>query len=200
MASANKLDAMNDFKADVMKAFSPLRPYGFTCTHGSDSMVTLESDLVVMHVRYDRTRSFEVDVDIRSKHEGYDHLSFSLRDIYREANVPDAEKHRFCQTTDYAKVIQFLQETAVLLNRYAQPVLKGDRDAFQRLREDQARAAAEYTLSVNLGVDRKSAEAAWKVKDFDEYIRLMQPYQGHLSATDQKKLEYSLSHATKAAD
>lgn len=200
MASANELNAMSDFKTDVIDAFNTLRPFGFMCTQGSESLVTLESDLVEMKVHYDRKRSFEVGVEVRSKHEGYNHLSFSLIDIYREANVPDAARRDFCQTTDYARVIQFLHETAILLNDYAQPVMRGEREAYQRLREDQSRAAAEYALKVNLSVHRRCAEDAWREKNFNEYVRLMQPYQGHLSTAERRKLEYAQMQATKGKE
>jgi hypothetical protein len=180
-----------DFRKDVVDAFRSLEALGFRCSTASSDSVRLENDKVVVEVHYDHRRSFEVGVELSLKgsHPGLE--VYSLRDVFRESGVPDADRHSFFQSQDYELAIQFLNETATLLASYSRPILLGEIQSFIALEDRQSREAKAYTLSIQLAGVRKQADVAWHKQSYRDFIDLLENYQEVLPESDRKKLEYA---------
>jgi hypothetical protein len=181
----------NDFGRDVVVALSCLEAFGYQLTKSSPEHVRFENNAVVLDVRYDRSRSFDVDFEFSLKGDHPALETYRLRDVFREMDVPNADRESRFQSQNYDLVIDFLKRSAISLAEYATPILTGDLRSFEALERRQSSEAKTYTQGLQLSSVRKKAEIAWHEQRYAEFINLLQGFNEVLPESDRKKIDYA---------
>lgn len=183
------------FQQDVVRAFRKIMDdHAFIVAFADDCYIRLDSQKVSIHVRYDQHRSYEVDVSFELHGEKSSvRVPFTLGEIYREMKVPSASECSFLQTSEYPKVVSFLNSTCQILQSYCSHILKGDPTAFEAVKNRRTTEAAEYTRHVQFDSVKEKAAKAWSEKKFRDYVDLMRGFYDILSESERKKVFYASS-------
>lgn len=185
----------------VESAFAGLiAKYGFVVRDSDDTTVVLDSSSVRIDITYDWRNSFEVDVGISELRNGVPSPSipFNLGEVFRELQVPNADRVGFLQSSKEADVVTFLNKTAERLATYCDSCIVGDAKQFEAIARRRSHEAMEYTRKVQLASVRERADQAWRNKRYREFVVLMEGFASWLSDADKKKLEYAIKQCSHA--
>lgn len=185
----------------VASAFAAvIAKYGFVVRNWDDATVVLDSPSARINITYDWRNSFEVDVGISELRDGVQSPSipFSLGEVFRELQVPNADRVSFFQSSKEADVVTFLNETAQRLASHCDSCLAGDAKQFEAIASRRSREANAYTRKVQLASVRERADCAWREKRYREFVLLMEGFASWLPDSDKKKLEYAIKQCSHA--
>ncbi len=179
------------FTEAVKSSFAFVNEYGLELVQEEVTLVRYQSEKVSLTVYHGRG-SYELGVEF----ERVDLCGekFGLYDMLKWAK--GAGKIEEIPTGGYQgssrEVVQRLvEEMAELVKRYAEPLLQGDAEIYQTLREQQSYDAAEYTKEVHLRAIRRQAEIAWQNKDYKTLLSLYRDLQGDLFPSEFMRFQYA---------
>jgi hypothetical protein len=105
------------------------------------------------------------------------------------------------QVSNREGVQEFVPKLARLLQKYADPLLKGDASAYESVEEARSKIAAEYTKKIELDRIRAKADTAWHQKDYSQVAELYGSMRDDLTNVETSRLAYAEKHlAGTAAD
>jgi hypothetical protein len=107
------------------------------------------------------------------------------------AEAEDFEKRTMFQASSREAVQELVPKMAGLVRKYAGSFLSGDERAFNSAFEEGRRSSARYLKEMELGRARGKAEVAWHVKDYEEVVRLYEPFQEDLAESESMRLQYA---------
>jgi hypothetical protein len=178
------------FAEAVKSSFAFVKKYGLTPVQEEVTLVRYQSEKVILNVYHGRG-SYELGTEF--ERVGFPE-KFSLYDMLKWAK--SAGKIEEIPTGGYQassrEGVQVLTaQMAELVKQYAEPLLQGDMEAYQILREQQSSDAAEYTREVHLRAVRKQAESAWQGKDYETLLSLYSDMQGDLTPAEFMRFQYA---------
>lgn len=170
--------------------------YGFQCASSSEHCVRYENDRVFVNVRYDKERSYELDVEVGQKNVLFNgqERPFNLGEVLRLKEVEAKEQYTFLQASNQQDLVGAIRRLASLLDIYASELLQGDQFAFKALANLREREGRQYALEKELQFIRSDADKAWEAKDYAKMVRLYSPVEQLLTPAEKKKLEYAKKH------
>jgi hypothetical protein len=118
-----------------------------------------------------------------------------MSDIIRTTDSEAAQQYRNFAATTSAGVVEGLSQLAVLVKRYAEPVLRSDPKFFAALEKQREAWASGYALDVLAEQLRPKADAAFRHGDYQEAAALYEKIRPRLSAAELKKLEIAKERA-----
>jgi hypothetical protein len=175
------------FADEVKRCFAFLEVRGFRCTRSEATLVRFESAELAINIYHGR-QSYEIGLQIENM-RGSDSYSFSefLRLIHNERT----EQYRNYASHTVEGVAEGVKQLAELfLECYDAGLLNGS-ELFSRLKLQREAWARNYALETQLKQARKKAKSAWAEKDFCQVVRVLSPFQEHLSPSEIKMLEYA---------
>lgn len=179
------------FNGAVLSHFKFLCDLGFLPVEEEVTFVRYESSTVFVNAYHGRT-SYELGVEIGRLKEPKTKLS--IFDVIRWAGAEKAEgfgQHVMFQVSSREGVQQFVAKLAVLVKKYAVPLLRADDDAYRTALEFRAKRYADEVKEGNLRVVRTKADAAWQAKDYGQVVELYNAVREDLTEVETKKLSYA---------
>jgi hypothetical protein len=179
------------FTEAVKLSFDFVKKYGLKPVQEEVTLVRYQSEKVILNVYHGRG-SYELGAEF--ERVGFSGEKFSLHDTMKWAKA--VGKVEEIPTGGYQassrEVVQMLvAQMAELVKSYAEPLLQGDAETYQALREQQSSDAAEYTREVHLRAVRKQAETAWQDKDYEKLLGLYSDMQGELTPSEFMRFQYA---------
>lgn len=183
-----------NFSEVVTRRFSFLTTeYKFKLVESSEHLVRYESDKIFVNVRYDRDRSYELDVEIWERNvlpEEQDR-PFSLAEALRNNGAPEESLYRCIQASTQPVLEAFIDSLADSLRRYGEEFLIGNKRAFAELGDQRDRECSVYAIDQKLVAVRRSAEEAWRDKNYVKIIALYESIEAYITPSERKKLVYA---------
>jgi hypothetical protein len=182
------------FREAVLPSFAFLNSHGFKPVQEQVTFVRFESGAVFVNVYHGRA-SFELGVEMGQLDNPGGKIS--LNDVIAWCGAGEAEdfgQHVVFQVSDREAVQEFVPKLARLLQKYADPFLKGDAAAYESVAEARSRTAAEYRKKMELDRIRTKAEAAWHQKDYQRVVELYGSKRDDLSNVETSRLAYAEKH------
>ena len=179
------------FKEAVLSSFQFLTELGLHPVEEKVTFVRYESPDAFVNVYHGRA-SYELGVEIGRLDAPNDKLY--LGDIVAWADAEKAEgfgQHVMFQVSSREGVQEFVPKLAALVKKYAIPLLRLERTAYDSAREIQARRGRALMLEMKMRGVRTKAERAWHAKDFAQVVELLGPMRENLSEVEAKKLTYA---------
>ncbi len=184
----------NDFAKLAQDKFSFLvSEYSFCCVEATNYVVRFESDKVFVSVRYDASRSFELDVEVGELNVLYggEERPFNLGEILRLEGAEKKERYTFFQASEPEALTNCTARLALLLSTYGVEFLKGNKYSFKRLSTFREKECNQYALETELTDIRRKVQVAWKDKNYSRVVELYQPVEDVISEAEKKKLAFA---------
>lgn len=188
------------FQDTVKSNFRFLERYGLELVESNSTLVKYESSRVFVRIYHGRV-SFELGVELGEVSDPLE-KAVSIFDVVDAEGASDREGlsgHTVFQVSSKKDLEELMPKLSSLVQKYAGPLLRGDRHAYERVREHQSRKAARETREVQLTAVRRKAEAAWQKRDYARLIELFRPWRQYLIGSEAKKLAYAERHSSAAA-
>ena len=184
---------MNDrsalrFDAEVKERFSFLGDLGFHCVRAESTFVRFESQSASLNVYHGR-QSFEIGLEIEPAPPDRDCFSFS--EILRLVDREQALHYRNYGTHTLPGVAKGVHQLALLLERCIEGGILKDKQLFSRLRLQREEFRQCYAVETELVQARRKSELAWRNKDYEAFIKALQPLRAALKATEVAKLKFA---------
>lgn len=187
------------FAPTVLKAFAFLtEEFGFRCVRSDVTFVRYESSDVFVNVFHGRG-SYELGVEIglSSGQLGVEGELFTLREVIATAD-PEAEKtHYAFQVSKPEEVRKFVPRLAELVRQFAGPALRADPVFLRRLHELHSKRGRERTVEYALYSVRGKAAEAWRQKNYQRFVDLLEPVEKDLTPLEVRKLDYARKQLLK---
>ena len=161
--------------------------YAYTMLDSSASRVRFLGNNVVVSVEHNRA-SFEITVVVELPTTGE---RFTVWEIARLAGVPNVDEHASLQATTRETVEELLPTLAELLRRHGESALKGDPQAFARLRDQQWRESERFLRAERSSTIREAVKLAWQAGNFGEVVRRLEGVKDGLSKAELAMLAYA---------
>lgn len=167
--------------------------YNFRCAAATNYVVRYESDEVFVAVRYDATRSYELDVEIGQLNVLYggEERPFNLGEVLRLEGVAEKENYTFFQASDSVALTNCVARLSSLLSAHAAELLQNNKFSFKRLSDLREKECDQYELETNLAHIRREAQIAWKNRDYPKVASLYKPVENAISELERKKLVFA---------
>jgi hypothetical protein len=187
------------FKDAVVKSFKFLRKYGFRRVRAEATLVRYETPWYSFKRRfymnvYHSRGSYEMGVELGPKNSDRDMVNLPW--ILRWAGAPEAdacfgdEGERtmfFAETRD--AVQSLVPRMAALFQKYADPFLRRDPEAFKAVKAMVKRADEVYMERLNrLAPKRAQASAAWEIEEFERVVAIYESFEDELMAGERERL------------
>lgn len=169
-----------------------LRPYGLLCMAKTDEAVRFESPDVVVSCSHGQL-SYEIDV--RLSHASNPTEEMSLADLLDAVVGPGHNIPTFFQASSKERMEQCFGTICDILKTHGTAALSGDKTIFNAMVKASQIRSTEYTNHVVNEPLRKSAEIAWKNKDYTKVKDLYARIRGNLTAVEAKRLAYANQHS-----
>ena len=181
------------FHSSVMRIVQPsmMRQGILPCRSVPYRMRFCRNDRFV-EVAFDGHRSFELALVIgRLAEDGAVRDWFELRELLSLERAARSAGYPLIQVTDERSLesaLSFLvNEIATLI-----PLVIADgTEIFEELRAQRERDARSHALERNLLGVRSRLDDAWKSRDWQKVVTLLQPYLASLSESERRKLAYA---------
>jgi hypothetical protein len=181
----------NIFTEEVTIQFSFLVTKGFRIVKHDKTLVRFESGQIFVNVYHGR-KSYELGLEIgRHGDKAYQEECFSMSEILRVTEPDMAKAYRNYAAKDDARIKQGVRELALLLSRLVDAGLLDDRQLFTRLEKQRTDWKKGFAKKVQMAQMTPTLDLAWRAKDFDSVVRLLEPVQDELNSTQLMKLEYA---------
>ena len=176
------------FAEAVKERFAFLETLGFRCVRSEATFVRFESSRVAINIFHGR-HSFEIDLEIEPAQSPTDVYSFS--EILRLVDREQAEHSRSYATHTAQGVVEGVRQLAELFQWCIATGILNDDQLFSRLKLQKKELVKNYALETELFQARRTAEAAWRTKDYAAVVKALKPLRAALTATEAGKLEYA---------
>lgn len=172
--------------------------YGFYLVSYQNYLVRFESDRVFLTISYDYSRSYELGLHVGSKSSSPESLSrsFTLYELLASQQAPNSQEYFCIQVVSQEHLANQLNKVAKVIQEYASPILLGSQAGFSDLDRIRESEGQQYALDTNLRLMRSAADTAWRAKDYPKLISLLEPWESHLSTSEQRKLKYAIKQAS----
>ncbi|MDR0786516.1 MAG: hypothetical protein LBG44_01380 [Gemmatimonadota bacterium] len=170
--------------------------YGLSCVVADEQRVRYENGEVFLGVNFDNGRSYEIGVEIGQKIPNKVERPFSLAEILRLRTVPagaDIDGLSVSNTTKLADDLQLLSD---LTSSHADDFLRGNDLSFAQVAKLREKESIAYEIQRDLRSARAQAEKAWEARNYAGVVAALEPVKSHLSPSEAKRLEYSLTKAS----
>ncbi len=186
--SANEFVKLAKEKFDFL-----ISEYNFRCVEATNYIVRFEDDKVFVSVRYDASRSYELDVEVGQLNVLFNgqERPFNLGEILRLAGVAEKENYTFFQASELSILVNCVTRLASLLSTYAVDFLQNNKFSFKRLSDLREKECNQYELETKLTCIRKEVQIAWKNKDYSKVAELYKPVEYAISDAERKKLTFA---------
>lgn len=198
------------FAEVVLSCFSFLEARGFERVRVEPTFVRYESDRAFVNVYHGRS-SYELGVEVGQLNGrlsaqpteppdadtsfviGHPNPEdrFTIWEIARYSGAPEVTESTFFQASSADRVRSLVPKLAELVQRYAGPALQGDATFLERVREMRSEESRRYRKEGELQRVRMATAEAWGRRDFRRVVDLLEPFQGDLTASEVKKLQYA---------
>lgn len=179
-----------DFANEVKYCFSFLtEEYDFTYTDEEVNFLKLESDRFFINIFHGQ-RSFEIGLEIGLIKPITKMNCFNIDEIINALNESANEKWYY-QTSDKVLVKEGVQKLATLLKKHIDVITKMNDDVFLKLENKRAKEWNEYILQMKAEKLRKSAESAFKLRNFKLVIDCYNEIYDLLTPAELLKLNYA---------
>jgi len=188
------------FQEAVLASFRFLRERGFEVVKKDATLVRFESKHVFVNVYHGRA-SFELGIEMARLAVPEEQVT--IYDAIQRAGAEESEglgKHVMFQVSTREGVREFVPKLASLLQKYGDPFLRGDEDAYREAVQAQKSAATQYEKEVALAKMRREAETAWQEKDYAKIVELYGEWSGELSEVEARRLLYAEQQTTLTGD
>lgn len=184
-------DGFNSLARSAFKFLA--ESYGLWIMESRSNYLRFENEDVIVVISYDNTRSYEINLDlgIQKQHPNL----FSFDEFLRSRQVPLEEMPEGYQVKGDEAIDQLVFKMADLLQRYGSDLLHGNIKEWRCLSELRLKESLDYAKKHELNHVKAEAESAWKAKEYERFIRILSPWQEHLSSSDLMRLEYAKSHS-----
>ena len=165
---------------------------GYRCTESTPYCVRFESPTVFIELVYDGNRSFELGLLVgETGSEAGGNPPFSIDEILRFRQAPEAEKFSRIQVTSSDVLASFIEQLARILRAYGGDFIAGNGESFAKITEQRHRETKAYAFERDLRKARADADTAWHKKDYDSVVKALKPLRAALTATEVGKLEFA---------
>ncbi|CAN5885740.1 MAG: hypothetical protein USCGTAYLOR_01273 [Chromatiales bacterium USCg_Taylor] len=166
--------------------------YGFTVTDQSATLVRFESNDVFINVYHGRA-SYELGVEI-GKFDDPSGTRYRLPTIIEAFMGNTVGQKGVFQASSPDAICSSIEHLAQLVSSYCSALLRGDDDAFDRVRKASKHISEELTEHYTRGVLRRRAEQAWQNKDYADVVRVYEKILHTLTSIERKRLEIARKH------
>lgn len=149
-------------------------------------MVVYKTAKYTISIGYDYGRSFEIICTCSD--DGIN--SYTLQEILRIKNKAKARNYAFFQTNNIEEISGILDYISNVFKNDILDILK-ESGIFLRLKKQQENDCKEYQLKSNYQDRKPVVEKAWKQKDYEVFVKLLEPFVEILSQTDKEKIKYA---------
>lgn len=160
----------------------------------SPQQVRYENDIVFLLIHWDNTWSYELGIEIGKKCTIGKDQSFPLHVILKKDKAPDADRISNLMISDEKDLPAILQNLADLVIRNASDLLNGDEQSFAQIEAFSHHNNAAFARNTELQHTKSIADKAWAEKDYGNVIKVLEPVEDSLSATDKARLDYARKH------
>ncbi|MCI0560634.1 MAG: hypothetical protein MN733_19280 [Nitrososphaera sp.] len=181
------------FSRAVLQYFNFLcSDYGFQVTDQSVTLVRFESNDVFINVYHGRA-SYELGVEI-GKFDDPSGTRYRLPTIIEAFMGNTVGQKGVFQASSPDAIRSSIEHLAQLVSSYCSALLRGDNDAFDRVRKAAKHISEELTGHYTRGVLRRRAEQAWQNKDYADVVRIYGKFSQTLTSIERKRLEIARKH------
>lgn len=185
------------FKEVVLKNFRFLHRYRFRCVRADSTLVRYETLWPLSRKRlfvnvYHGRGSYEMGVEIGPSEQ--ERETVRLPEMVRWAGASEVDElgqHIMFQTSSREGVQKLVPKMADIVRRYGAPFLRGERRAYSGILEKRRRSSLRSEREMALRRARDNADVAWHAKDFEQVVRLYQPFQEDLMESERMRLNYA---------
>ena len=180
--------AMTVFESAAFDAFSYLvDDFGYQITKRSRGLITYSGNGGFVTILHDFNGSCELSLFLGEE----DQLpSFGFGKALRSCNAP-AEKPYSYRVGEGARLPKVIGELAERLRLYCSDVLKGESEAFQKLKKLQEIECNAFERERRLRSARGAANQAWSIGDYQEVVDALGPHENFLRKSEQMKLDFA---------
>jgi hypothetical protein len=176
------------FEATVRKAFDFLvSKFRFKCETCGPTLVTYLSSATEVEITLD-PRSYEVGVELKRRGTT---RSFPLHRVIELSSPEEAREWRLVQTSNPARVKEFVPKLASLLGQYGELALRGDPSTFQKLEKLEESDAMRTTRDFQISEARRLAEHEWQCRNYSKVVSLLSPVQEELTDSEFARFVYA---------
>jgi hypothetical protein len=165
-----------------------LQPHGYEPAEARWPAVRLESPRATLRIGYSATHGNAVTLGVSLQEHG-DPESRSVSALQRLSGVPE-HGSRDWLVESAADVDRALARIAEALQT-VEPLLAGDPEAFRTVRRREKEAVTANALAYELDDARRDAGEAWRAKDLERVVAILEPLEGHLERHEQGWLDYA---------
>lgn len=178
---------MSVFETATLNAFGYLvSEFGYKVVEQSPGVVVYRGSRVVVTIRHDFNRSYELALDFGEENQLPPHFNFgeALRACGAPAKLPASY-----QVSAETKLPKFVDALAGSLRSYCCELLLGAPKAFQQLRNLREAECETFGRERELRYARDAAGKAWSLGDYQQVVNVLKPHDGSLSKPEKMKLE-----------
>ena len=182
------------FSSEVLSSFYFLiKDYNFKCVKANTTFVRYESKFLFIIIYHGR-RSYELEVEIGKLEENQNipENGYTIGEVMELFDVRKDFKFTFFQASCKSQVQILVRELADYVRSYATPILDGDFEILEKLRNFRQVKSDAYIRQMNLRNIREMAEVAWRQKDYAKYVDLYNSVKDDLTLIEEKKLHYAV--------
>ena len=174
----------------VQKHFVFLEPHGFHCVRSKTTFVRFESSLLFLNIYHGRS-SFEIGLELgRLGKDEDERQPYPMSALLGVAGVPTAREYR-----DYAARTPRGVDIGIstLANKFQEYIVSNfqNKEFFRLLKKQREIWNNDFAHEVNLRQVRRKLDAAWRTKDYEKVVELLEPLRAELTPVELKKLEYA---------
>jgi hypothetical protein len=181
---ADEAELMQRLEAGVRDRLGWLRDHGYELGDARWPAVTLDSPRARLALRYSHGHGNRLVLGVSLQEHG-DSESRSLSTIQRLSGLPEPLAPESADDVDAA-----LERISDQL-RAVEPLVAGDPDAFRTVRRREKEAETANELDYALEYAGRDAGEAWKERDLDRVVAILEPLEGHLPRHQQGWLDYA---------
>lgn len=173
--------------------------YGFKCVKAGPWLVRYQSKLIFIDIRFDGERSYELGCGIgrNDNLRGSLNVPFNLGEVVRSKGYSEKDVATFFQVTSSENLEKFVNKLADFLIAYAQDLLEGSDESFNRVADFREKECEAYELETDLGYMRNQLDHAWKNKNYKKVIELLEPLKINLKQSELNKLSFAIKRESK---
>ncbi len=144
---------------------------GYRRTKSTPYSVRFESSTTFIQLAFDGNLSYELGLAVgKLSSESSGIPAFSIADILRLRQAPEAKQLSAIQATSTGVLASFVQQLAQALRTYGEDFIEGNEKSFAELSEQRDAECKAFALESVLRRARANAEAAWKKRNMPQWL------------------------------
>lgn len=170
----------------------------YRCIESTPYWVRFESPTVFVELLFDGKHSYELRLLVgKIGAESSENPPFSIDEILRLCRAPEAERFSLVQVTSRKTLASFVAQLSQMLRSYGADFIEGKEKRFTELSQQRRREVESYAFERDLRMARTEAESAWRKKDYDTFVKVLNPFRNALAASEVGKLEFAKKAAMR---